>query len=49
VDQYADVMEALWRQTEAESRRIFPELHSFADDRKVLPVSEAARIMRTER
>jgi hypothetical protein len=40
-----DLYEGLWRQTEAESRRIFPELFSVPEDRKVVPLEEAAFIM----
>jgi hypothetical protein len=46
VDDTRDLYEAMWRQTEAESRRMFPELFSFPEEREVVPLQEAARIMR---
>jgi hypothetical protein len=40
--------DALSRQLEAESRRNFPELWQVEEDRKVVPLQEAARIMGRE-
>jgi hypothetical protein len=35
----------LWREVQAESRRMFPELFSGAEDRTVVPLEEAAALM----